>query len=670
MVGHHGRLRDALTLAIGVLLLGLVNGAAQAAPTNDDRAHARVISGQRGSLTQTTVGATQDFGSDGPSVWFRWRATHTGWETFDTSGSQAATWLIVYPPGSLTSGEVFWSRLFGRQESDLYAFTPFPGRYAVRYVRVVEGRDYYIQLWTQTGKANTVRLSWRPDDPPGRPANDDLADAKSLSGSSGVVQERLAGATYEPGESPLLDECVTDCGYLPGDHGPSVWFRWTPPVTGTWRFDNGEQGEWAWIQVYRGGPEIGGLTLVQQRIGYPGSYPSTLLDVGLTAGTSYRIRYSSLSDLGPFRLRWGPAVGGPTPPPPGNDDLAAATTITGSSGQVSATSQWATLEPGEPSPGTEAGSSVWYRWTAPSSGLATVGTPNYYLAVNIYEGSSLPDLQPVPKTYWGIPDRRPTFEAVEGTTYRIQVGGPFSYGMAFELTWDVTVPGNDDLAAAFPLGAGSQGVSTAWGVVRATAEPDEPATCDGRAATHTVWMRWQPSRSGRVTFDAFGDHTPSLDVFTGPAIDALTRVAGGPYEAEFIGTAGVVYWVRLNAELASIGYVGWHQKWDDSKPSVSAALDGGATRTRDTWVSLRLSGADTGTGLRGWLVSMATNSVDVLAPAWVPALGKDSRTVAWSVTHTAYGGNRRDGLKRVYVQAVDGAGNLSGVLTRSITLDR
>lgn len=663
---------------VAVTLSGPSSVAAVHRPANDDRGDARVLTGSRGALSQTTVGATPQTNlgeSTGlATVWFRWRATHTGWETFDTAGSQAATALDAYPPGSLTSGDVFWSRLFGLQSSDLNAFAPYPGDYAVRYVRVVKGGLYYVQLWTTVGGANTVRLSWRPSDPPGRPANDDLADARVLTGASGTVDGTTRHATYQPGESPLLDECAGDCGYFTGDHGSGVWFRWTPPSDGTWRLDNAARGEWAWIQVYRGGPSIHRLRLVKEGIGYPGAYPSTLLDVPLQGGTTYWIRYSSYSYFGPFALHWLPASEATTPPPPANDDFADARDLGSSpSGSVSATNQWATLEAGEPQAPSwsDVRSTVWFRWTAPATGLATVGTPDHYTDTTIWTGSDLSGLSQVPATYWGEPTRRPTFQAQAGTTYWVQMGGPYSHGGPFEVTWDITAPDNDDVADAYPLPSGPHGIGPEWGLVRATAQPGEPADAAGRTDSHTIWMRWTPTYSGAVSFLTEGDHVPALQVFTGgPSFATMTRVAGNPHGADFDAHAGTTYWLQLRAEVASIGHVGWTQRWDHSRPTVGASLDGGAGRTRDTRVRLRLTGSDTGSGLRGWLVSMVADHGELLVPAWVPAHGRAGRTVTWSVTHTAYGGTRADGTKRVRVQAVDAQGNHSPVLTRSIVLRR
>jgi hypothetical protein len=677
-----GRFWTPTALATVAVVAATVSGppsmAVRRAPANDDRADARVLTGSRGGLSQTTVRATSQarLGEqpDQATVWFRWRANHTGWETFDTAGSQAETGLNVYPPGSFASGYVFWSRLFGPQDSDIHALTPYPGRYAVRYERVIKGRTYYVQLWTQVAGANTVHLAWRPTGPPHRPANDDLADARVLVGPRGSVAGTTEQATYEPGESPLLDECASGCGYFTGDHGSGVWFRWTPPSDGTWRLDNATRGEDSWIQVYRGGPTIGRLSLVKEGIGYPGSYPSTLLDVPLKGGTTYWIRYSSYTYHGPFILDWEPATGAPTPARPANDDFAAARDLGSSpTGRVHATNQWATVEPGEPeTPNwTDVHSTVWFRWTAPSTGLATVGTPDYYTATRIWTGSTLGSLQWVSPTYWGEPDRRPTFQAQAGTTYWIQMGGPFSHGADFDLTWDLSAPANDNVTDAYPLPADPDGISPEWRLVGATAEPGEPPDQNGRIDAHTIWTQWTPSHSGAVSFETVGDHVPALQVFTaGPSFDSMTRVAGGPHGADFEAQASVTYWIQLRAEVASIGHIGWHQRWDRTKPAAGASLNHSAPRTRETWVSLRLNGSDTGSGVSGWLVSMMSSSGEILSPAWVPARGRATRTVRWSVTHTAYGGTRTDGTKRVYVQAVDAQGNHSRIISRSIVLKR
>ena len=106
MVGRRRVVRRyAVLAALACLLVGLPAAPAAARPANDDRGDARVLTGRSGTLAQTTAGATPQYelgeNAGHATVWFRWRATHSGWETFDTRGSQAATGPIRLPARGL-----------------------------------------------------------------------------------------------------------------------------------------------------------------------------------------------------------------------------------------------------------------------------------------------------------------------------------------------------------------------------------------------------------------------------------------------------------------------------------------------------------------------------------------------------------------------------------------
>ncbi len=121
----------------------------------------------------------------------------------------------------------------------------------------------------------------------------------------------------------------------------------------------------------------------------------------------------------------------PSTPPP-NDNFANAQVITGTSGTVNGTNAFATKETGEPShspDGNPGGKSVWYRWTAPGSGSATLNTlaSNFDTLLAVYTGSSVDGLVAVVKN----DDVNPgvvtissvQFNAVAGTTYQIAIDG-------------------------------------------------------------------------------------------------------------------------------------------------------------------------------------------------------------------------------------------------------
>ena len=138
------------------------------------------------------------------------------------------------------------------------------------------------------------------------------------------------------------------------------------------------------------------------------------------------LTFSLLRDIG-----WSVA-GGPPPPPPANDNFSAAQTITGCSGNVGGTNVGGTNEAGEPnhSPDNGGGTrSVWYRWQAQSTGIATITTAgsNFDTVLAVYTGSSVNALTPVVKNDDVDPgidiSSSVQFSATAGTTYMIAVDG-------------------------------------------------------------------------------------------------------------------------------------------------------------------------------------------------------------------------------------------------------
>ena len=113
---------------------------------------------------------------------------------------------------------------------------------------------------------------------------------------------------------------------------------------------------------------------------------------------------------------------------PPNDAFANATVLPSASGTLSGTNVGATKETGEPNHGDNAGgASIWYRFTAPASGVATVDTVGSSLdtLLGVYTGSAVNGLTLVA----GNDDSGNAltsavqFTATAGTTYRIAVDG-------------------------------------------------------------------------------------------------------------------------------------------------------------------------------------------------------------------------------------------------------
>ena len=118
-----------------------------------------------------------------------------------------------------------------------------------------------------------------------------------------------------------------------------------------------------------------------------------------------------------------------------NDNFAQRTVVSGKSGTIRGTNVGATKQAGEPAhAGDAGGASIWYSWTAPSSGRVTIDTfdSDFDTLLGVYTGTAVNGLTPVANN-----DDAPfsknslqstvTFNAVAGVTYQIAVDG---YGAA------------------------------------------------------------------------------------------------------------------------------------------------------------------------------------------------------------------------------------------------
>ena len=365
-----------------------------------------------------------------------------------------------------------------------------------------------------------------------RPPNDEFAMAMELD-AEGETTFDIVVATPDPGEPAYA---------LATGHPQrvrSLWYVWTAPETGLARFSVGrsalgDHSDYVVVDVYRDGPMAGLESLGVSQLGGGKTFFAE-------QGESYRVRLSihslnlaEASAMPELTLSWGPGSR------PENDDYAHAEAIEGSSGAMTGSNQGATTEPaelmGDTSPTTPAvvhgwASSVWYRWTAPSSG-------DYHFSVNrasqlvaAFEGDGMSAARMVS----GIPAQGPedgiVFPATEGVEYRIGVatGSAYWSGTEFELSWAPGArefPGNDDVAGASPTFGGFAFSSVAFNDM--TVEHGEPAA----SGVRTAWWSWQAPEDGRYTWlvqrlaGFFNDEAPlQMAVFAGEEVGALEVVA-------------------------------------------------------------------------------------------------------------------------------------------------
>ena len=252
------------------------------------------------------------------------------------------------------------------------------------------------------------------------PANDSFDAAVELSGRSDAVSGTTKDATKEAGEPNHANE--------PG--GASVWFRWTAPASGETTIDTcGSQFD-TLLAAYTG-DALNALTVVASNDDVCDHQSS----ITFTAdqGETYRIALDGLvAETGLFNLQLRLA--------PPNDDFADALVIGGDEGSVDGTNDGASFETSEP--GSVSGS-VWYRWTAPSTGPAAFKTcgSSFDTAIAVYTGSDLGSLSFV--TYDDdacSPASIARFDATAGTTYSVAVGGCCGESGDFTLAWDRSPP--------------------------------------------------------------------------------------------------------------------------------------------------------------------------------------------------------------------------------------
>jgi hypothetical protein len=263
-----------------------------------------------------------------------------------------------------------------------------------------------------------------------------------------------------------------------------------------------------------------------------------------------------------------PARASAAPPP--NDNFANAQTITDRFGYVDGDNTEATKEPGEPNhAGNPGGASVWYSWTAPSSGNATFNAcySEFDTLLAVYTGDQVSNLQPVAANDNGCGDQSLlTFTATAGVTYRIALDGANGATGYYELYWGVAPP-NDDFAAAAELSGDSGGVE--GDNFYASHEVGEPE--HGPDGSASVWYRWTAPSTGPATFELCdSDFDSLLAVYTGTNIDALTRIVQDDNDCpdewgarvSFTASAGQEYRIAVDGAYGYQGDIVLH--WNRS----------------------------------------------------------------------------------------------------------
>ena len=357
---------------------------------------------------------------------------------------------------------------------------------------------------------------------PAPPRNDNLASATVLTAAQqGEVAGTTVGATRQSGEPVSNDDST-------------VWFRWRAPASGVVTF-TGSSAIPPDVDAYTG-PAIGHLRPVSDDNDPEDAESVTSFRV--VTGTNYAIRVTSFTGS-TFSLKWA------TYHAPINDTRAAAVAISGGAGSLVADTTAATATTTDPQiDGAEQAATVWYQWTAPSTGLFDFDTNGSKVDTLLGAYSNASTAVELADSDGGCSEASDyttasiQLSATSGSTYLIMVAGtndddpsPASIGGPVQLNWRAVAnapvtSGNDAFAAATRI-SGTHGAIDG-DTDGATAQPGEPAI-EGVPARSSVWFSWTPAVTGDYVLSANPDDEdacgPSLAMYTGSSVNALRAVA-------------------------------------------------------------------------------------------------------------------------------------------------
>ena len=548
--------RILVRVLLGALVAGLlVPTPAQAAPpVNDNFVSPQLISGATGNTDGSNVEATfedeepQHAGVNvGATVWFTWTAPATAKFRFDTTGSLIDTVLAAYTGTELNS-------LTHVASNDNEG--PFPGSSSIT-IEATTGTVYKIALGgrspgtPQQAETGHYELNWAQ-----APPNDDQADAEVISGASGNVSGTLEAASKDEGQLG----------------GPDVWYRWTAPATGATTFYFSDSDVYPLVNV------------IQGPFDFSANPYGLIEDTGLgfkrifvNNGEEYLIRVSNTVATGTFTLAW--KADQP------NDLLANATSIAGASGTTSGNNLgadgqgWSTCPVGGPTTletqaGLQAGSSIWFKWTAPATSGFVFDTEGSDLPTRlgiftrpdpgscphyVEEQASSNNIAP------GNDFSRVRLDATSGTEYFIAIDGdPISPGSGGIFAGDVTLnwyapPANDDFADASTISnsTGTTSVTNAG----ATKEGSEPQHGNNAGGT-SVWFEWTAPSTAAMSFNTTGSSFDTLlgvyqETSPGSGVTSLltrgTNDDAGTTDSRvgFNATSGQTYFIAVDGKRRS-----------------------------------------------------------------------------------------------------------------------
>ncbi len=456
------------------------------------------------------------------SIWFTWTAPSAAPVTVSLAGSDFDTLLGVYTGASVGA----LTELAGNDNASAGLLTS-----RVTFTATA-GATYHFAVDGKAGATGAIVL--RLTTPP---VNDAFAGASALNGTPATAEGTTLGAGLEAAEP-------AHAGFA---GGASIWWTWTAPASGPVALTTSGSSFDSLLAVYTGSV-LNALTPVASNDNATSGAITSRVTFTAAAGVNYRIAVDGKAGAtGAVRLSL--AI------PPANDAFAARAVLPPAAVATAGSNVGAGREAGEPTHGSStATASVWWTWTAPSSGTweaNTIGSA-YDSLLGVYTGSALNSLATVgtDDDGGGNLTSRVTFTATAGTVYQIAVDGwgGETGAITLNLRASTVAPANDAFAARAPVTLGLDGRGAGTGdSATATKETGEPAHA-GLAGGRSLWWTWTAAADGDVVIDTVGSAFDTLlAAYTGTGVAALTEIASNDNAADFQSriafpvTAGTTY---------------------------------------------------------------------------------------------------------------------------------
>ena len=488
------------------------------------------------------------------SVWY-WRVkagNTTGWSSYSSpwsfvNGSVSSVAAPTFSPAAgtyssaqsvtvltTTSGATIRYTLTGIDPTS--SSTLYSGPVTVSSTTLLKARAFKSGMTDSGVTSGTYTINI-----PSGPANNNFASRTAISSSGGTVSGSNVNATKEGGEP-------YHAGYA---GGKSVWWSWTPSVSGSAVIKTLGSSFDTLLAIYTGS-SVSALTLVLNGSNDDFGGNTSQVTINVTAGTTYQIAVDGyLAASGNITLTVTPPVVVSQVVPP-TFSPAPATYSSAQNVTISSTTSGATIR---------------YTLTGidPTSSSTLYSGPVAISSTKTLKARAFKS---------GMTD-----STVTSGTYTINIPSG---------------PANNNFASRTAIS--SSGGTVTGSNVNATKESGEPNHA-GYPGGKSVWWSWAPSVSGNATISTVGSSFDTLlGIYTGTAVGSLTQRAAdddgggnGTSLKTFSVTAGTTYQIAVDGFGGASGSITLTVR---PPQGITAAIDRGLldlidqyapTYYRSTW---------------------------------------------------------------------------------------